>query len=137
MFDIFFVLIHRAFDFGAMANNMVNSVISVMEAFHRQLKSIHTEWSDRQTYEHIGMILMNGHTDQPSELFTQQTFEELIQYALTHGLSRVSFWAMNRDRPCPPNRQHGWAAIFCSCVEQKPYDFSRILSKFEISIQPE
>ncbi|XP_046919956.2 chitinase isoform X1 [Dermatophagoides farinae] len=120
-----------AFDFGAMANNMVHTVITVMEAFHQQIKSIHTDWSDQKVYEHTGMILMNGHTDQPSELFSQQTFEELIQYASTHGLSRVSFWAINRDRPCPPDRQHGWAASFCSCIDQQAYDFSRILSKFK------
>ncbi|OTF72638.1 hypothetical protein BLA29_008483 [Euroglyphus maynei] len=77
---------------------------------------------------------MNGHTDQPSELFTQQTFDELIHYASTHRLSRVSFWSINRDRPCPSDRQHGWTASFCSCVQQKPYDFSRILSKFQSKI---
>lgn len=43
---------------------------------------------------------MNGHTDQPSEIFTQQTFREILAYAQSKHVGRFQFWSLNRDRQC-------------------------------------
>lgn len=109
---------------------MTAAVTSVMESFHSQLVELLPNLGAEEIYARTGMILMNGRTDQSSELFTQQVFEEMVQYASGHGLARVSFWALNRDRSCPTDRQTGWVASFCSSVKQEPYEFSRIISKF-------
>ena len=112
---------------------MLATVRGVMEYFHQQLKEIRTDLSSEQVYNVMGMILMNGHTDQSSELFNQQTFEGLVNYASEKGMSRVSFWALNRDRSCPKGRPTGWVASFCSSIDQRPYEFSQIISKFSPS----
>ena len=100
-----------------------------MEQVHQQLRTIRTDLNDDQVYSSTGLILMNGHTDQATELYTQKVFKEMLQYAKDHNLGRLSFWALNRDRQC--TKQVGWAAGFCSSVSQKEYEFSRIISEFQ------
>lgn len=111
---------------------MSQSVINVMEQVHQQIKALRKDLtSDAAVYANTGMILMNGHTDQPSELFTQQSFEQLVNYAKSKGLGRVSYWALNRDRPCPTGgKALGWVAGICSSIAQEPYAFSKIIAKF-------
>jgi hypothetical protein len=41
---------------------------------------------------------MNGHTDQPSELFTTATFNTLLAYAQAKHVGWFSYWAV-RPRP--------------------------------------
>ncbi len=114
---------------------MVESVINVMELAHKQIKELRTDLNDAQVYASTGMILMNGHTDQPSEMFSLETFKELIVYANEKNLGRVSFWALNRDRPCGSG-VNGWVSGVCSSVAQQPYDFSKILAEFKPSSVP-
>lgn len=68
------------FDYGGPGDDMANSAISVAEDFHTQLLDLHPAFDDAQAYAHSGVIAMNGHTDQPSELFTQETFTKLLDY---------------------------------------------------------
>lgn len=121
-----------AFDYGGPGATQVESVIQVMEMIHTQLKSLRTDLTtDAQVYAHTGMILMNGHTDQASELYTQDTFSRLIDYANQKKLGRVSYWALNRDRPCPNDGKGlGWVAGHCSSVAQQPWEFTKIIAKF-------
>lgn len=77
----------------------------------------------------MGIILMNGHTDQPSELFTQATFQRLVQYAREKNVARYQFWSVNRDRQC--TRPTGWVDGKCSSVTQKPYDFTKIAAQYK------
>ena len=100
-----------------------------MELAHKQLKELRPDLNDRQVYEATGLILMNGHTDQAFELYTVDVFERLVQYANEKVLGRVSFWALNRDRPCGDIKT-GWVSGLCSSLTQKPYDFCRALAKF-------
>lgn len=117
------------FDYGGPGNDMANSAISVAEAFHRQLRELHPEFDDAAAYARTGVILMNGHTDQPSELFTQDTFRALVDYAEQHRIGRLSYWSMNRDRVC--TEPVGWADGKCSSVEQQPYEFTKIVSRYQ------
>jgi len=78
---------------------------------------------------------MNGHTDQPSEMFGLDTFRKLIDYANEKNLGRVSFWALNRDRPCGSDIKDRVSGV-CSSVAQQPYDFSKILAQFKPSSVP-
>ena len=110
---------------------MASNVIEVMEKVHAQLKTLRTDLhSSDAVYSHTGMILMNGHTDQPSELFTVDTFSKLEEYARSKKLGRLSYWSLNRDRPCPAGKVLGWAAGMCSSISQKPYDFTKVIAKF-------
>lgn len=113
---------------------MADDVIAVMEKVHVQLKTLRTDLhSDAQVYSHTGMILMNGHTDQPSEIFTVDTFQHLLQYAKSKNLGRLSYWSLNRDRPCPPGKVLGWAAGICSSLPNPAWEFTKVIAKFDPS----
>jgi chitinase len=117
-----------AFDYGGPAASMADDVRKVMEDAHAQLVALRPDLSSDAVYARTGLTLMNGHTDQPSELFTQDTFADLLGYATEHHLARLSFWSLNRDRPCTGTT--GWVDGKCGSVAQQPYDFARITARF-------
>lgn len=41
--------------------------------------------------------------------------------------------AICRDRPCPAGKTLGWAAGICSSIAQQPWEFTRIIAKFDPS----
>jgi hypothetical protein len=118
-----------AFDYGGPAASMADSVRSVTDQAAAQLKTLYG-WDDATAYAHLGLQLMNGHTDQPSELFTQDTFRTLLSYARATHMGWFSYWSLNRDRACDPGVPHGWADGSCSSVSQQPYEFSKIVAQY-------
>ncbi|MEN3304190.1 MAG: hypothetical protein V7603_392 [Micromonosporaceae bacterium] len=126
-FDIINIM---AFDYGLTnASDQVTSVELVAQAAQGQLKSLYG-WDDATAWGHLGLQIMNGHTDQPSELFTQSTFSALLSYARAKHVGWFSYWSLNRDRACDPSVPHNWADGACSSVSQNPYDFSAIVAQY-------
>ncbi len=126
-FDIINIM---AFDYGLTnSNDQATSVEMVAQAAQGQLKQVYG-WSDTTAWAHLGLQIMNGHTDQPSELFTQATFQTLLGYARAKHVGWFSYWSLNRDRACDPSVPHGWADGSCSSVSQNPYDFSKIIAQY-------
>ena len=123
------------FDYGGSGADQVNADVTVAEDAHQQLKSLFPGLSDAQVYRQTGLTLMAGHTDQPSELFTQSTFQSLEGYAAQHGLGLLSFWALNRDRQCNPDTG-AWVVGNCSSISQQPFDFTRIILQFAGTTPP-
>jgi len=123
------------FDYGGPAASQAEADVTVAEDAHQELRSLFPGLSDAQVYRQTGLTLMNGHTDQPSELFTQSTFQSLEGYAASHGLGLLSFWALNRDRPCNPDTG-AWVVGNCSSISQQPYDFTRIILEFAGTTPP-
>ncbi|RRO16701.1 chitinase [Saccharopolyspora rhizosphaerae] len=117
------------FDYGGPGEDMANSATSVAEAFHAQLRELHPELDDATACARTGLILMNEHTDQPSELFTQDTFRALLDHAQQKQIGRLSSWSLNRDRAC--TQPGGWVDGGCSSVEQQPYDFAKIIAEYQ------
>jgi hypothetical protein len=119
-----------AFDYGLTnAATMVASVQLVAEAAKNQLATIFG-YTDATAWAHLGLQLMNGHTDQPSELFTQADFTALLSYARGKHVGWYSFWSLNRDRACDPSVPHAWADGACSSVAQQPYEFASIVAQY-------
>jgi len=126
-FDIINIM---AFDYGLTnSNDQATSVEMVAQAAQGQLKQVYG-WSDATAWAHLGLQIMNGHTDQPSELFTQSTFQTLLAYAKSKHVGWFSYWSLNRDRACDQSIPHNWADGSCSSVPQNPYDFSKILAQY-------
>jgi hypothetical protein len=120
-----------AFDYGLTnAGDQATSVQLVADAAKNQLKTLYG-YDDATAYAHLGLQLMNGHTDQPSELFTQSTFQTLLGYAKAKHFGWLSYWSLNRDRACDPSVPHNWADGACSSVAQSPYDFAKILAGYQ------
>ena len=119
-----------AFDYGLTnASDQVTSVEMVAQAAQGQLKQVFG-WDDATAWGHLGLQIMNGHTDQPSELFTQSTFQSLLGYARSKHVGWFAYWSLNRDRACDPSVPHNWADGSCSSVSQNPWDFTKIVAQY-------
>lgn len=101
--------------------------ISALEAFHGQLMNTFG-WSSATAYAHEGVSMMNGRSD-IGEIFTTADFESVLSYATGHGLTRYTYWSVNRDRQCtPPN--NGATSGTCSSVAQAAWEYTRFTTRF-------
>ncbi|HTU72646.1 MAG TPA: carbohydrate binding domain-containing protein [Trebonia sp.] len=117
------------FDYGLTSGTQVSSDETVASDVASQLESLYG-WPAATAWARIGITLMNGHTDQPSELFTQATFTSLLGFAQASHVAWLSFWSLNRDQPCPAGVQEAWAPGTCSNISQSPYDFTKIVAQY-------
>jgi hypothetical protein len=117
------------FDFGLTSGTETQAAETVAGDVNTQLQSLYG-WDAATAWAHTSIQLMNGHTDQPSELFTQSTFNDLLAFAQSKHVAQFSYWDVNRDRACDPNTVHNWADGACSSVAQNPYDFTKIITKY-------
>ncbi|KAB8197031.1 chitinase [Nonomuraea phyllanthi] len=110
------------FDFGG--SNMYQDTVNASEGLKNALKSAFG-WSDAQAYAHMGISGMNGLSDQ-QELTSPSTWTQIRDWARSHGLTRLAYWAVNRDRPCPG----GGVVSNCSGISQSDWEFTRITAGF-------
>ena len=111
------------FDFGGGAD-MYQNTVNASEGLKNALKNA-WGWSDAQAYAHMGISGMNGLSDQ-QELTSLSTWTQIRDWANSKGLTRLAFWSVNRDRPCPG----GGVQSTCSGISQNDWDFSRITAGF-------
>jgi hypothetical protein len=78
-------------------------------------------------YNHIGISSMNGRTDVAGETVSVEDWKAILDYAQNHHLGRLSFWSLNRDRPCDKTNKDAWN---CSGISQSPLDFTKILAGY-------
>jgi chitinase len=99
-----------------------SSQVTALQDFHSQLMSTFG-WSGAQAYAHEGFSGMNGRTD-TGEYFYASDFQTVLSFAQANGLSRFTFWSVNRDRQCNPPDNNGATSSECSSVTQNPWDFT-------------
>jgi hypothetical protein len=117
--DVFTIM---PFDFGSA--NIYNDTVNASEGLKNKLKSSFG-WSDAQAYAHMGISGMNGLSDQ-QEQTSVATWTSIRDWAKSHGLARLAFWSVNRDRGCPG----GGVVSNCSGIAQNNWDFTRITAGF-------
>jgi chitinase len=98
-----------------------SSQVTALQDFNAQLVSTFG-WTSGQAYAHEGFSGMNGRTDS-AEYFYQSDFQTVLAFAESSGLSRYTFWSVNRDRECNPVN-NGVTSSDCSSVTQNPWDFT-------------
>ena len=98
-----------------------SSQVMALQDFNAQLVSTFG-WSSSQAYAHEGFSGMNGRTD-TAEYFYQSDFQTVLNFAESSGMSRFTFWSVNRDRECSPP-DNGYTSSECSSVTQNPWDFT-------------
>jgi chitinase len=98
------------------------SQVTALQDFNGQLMSTFG-WSSAQAYAHEGFSGMNGRSD-TGEIFTQSDFQTVLSFAQSNGMSRFTFWSVNRDRECNPPDNNGNTSSECSSVTQNPWDFT-------------
>ncbi|GGV21934.1 hypothetical protein GCM10010245_36860 [Streptomyces spectabilis] len=84
------------FNFGGHAD-MYGNTVKATEGLKTKLKSVYG-WSDAEAYAHIGISGMNGNSD-VGEVTTPQIWTQIRDWSNAHHIGRLSFWAVNRDRP--------------------------------------
>jgi chitinase len=99
-----------------------SSQVTALQDFNAQLMSTFG-WSSSQAYAHEGFSGMNGRTD-TGEYFYQSDFQTVLNFAESNGMSRFTFWSVNRDRECNPPDNNGSTSSECSSVTQNSWDFT-------------
>jgi chitinase len=115
--------------------NGASSQTAALEAFHTLLMNTFG-WSSATAYGHEGISMMNGRSD-TGEYFYQSDFQTVLNYATGHGLSRYTFWAVNRDRQCSPPDNNGQTSGVCSSVAQGNWDFTKYTATFAGATPPQ
>ncbi|MCF6474381.1 chitinase [Nonomuraea sp. MG754425] len=110
------------FDFGS--GNIYQDTVNASEGLKNALKNAFG-WTDAQAYAHMGISGMNGLSDQ-QELTSPATWTQIRDWARSKGLTRLAYWAVNRDRPCPG----GGVVSNCSGIAQSDWEFTRITAGF-------
>ncbi|MBB5936621.1 chitinase [Streptomyces zagrosensis] len=114
------------FDFGDGTTDMVAATKSAVDGLKSTVAAAYGI-SDAAAYRKVGFSSMNGKTDVKGEIVTPAGFQEMVNYAKQHHLARVSFWSVNRDRPCGGGGDQG----ACSGIDQKQWEFSKILAGYQ------
>jgi hypothetical protein len=117
--DVFTIM---PFDFGG--SNIYNDTVNASEGLKNRLKTAFG-WSDATAYQHMGISGMNGLSDQQEQTSTA-TWTQIRDWAKSHGLARLAFWSVNRDRGCPG----GGVVSNCSGISQPDWEFTRITAGF-------
>jgi len=99
-----------------------SSQVTALQDFNAQLMSTFG-WSSSVAYAHEGFSGMDGRTD-TGEYFSQTDFQTVLSFAQSNGLSRYTFWSVNRDRECNPVDNNDVTSSECSGVAQNSWDFT-------------
>jgi chitinase len=105
-----------------------SSQVAALQDFNAQLVSTFG-WSSATAYAHEGFSGMDGRTDS-AEYFTQADFQTVLTFAQNNGLSRYTFWSVNRDRQCNPVSNNDVTSSECSGVAQNSWDFTAFTVAF-------
>jgi chitodextrinase len=90
---------------------------------HAQLEQLLPGASDAQLWGMLGATPMIGQNDVASEVFTLTDAQTVAAFAKQKGLGLVSFWAIQRDQPCPYD-----SLGLCSKVNTADFQFHDVLS---------
>lgn len=118
--DVFTIM---PFDFGG-GSDMYGNTVNATEGLKTKLKSTFG-WDDATAYSHIGISGMNGLSDQ-QENTTPAIWTSIRDWANSHHIARLAYWAVNRDRPCAG----GGVVSNCSGINQDTWQFTRITAGF-------
>ena len=75
-----------------------------------------------------GISSMNGETDETDETVSMADFQQILDFAQAERLARLTFWAVNRDRPCSDGLSV--QAGSCSGIDQATFAFTNLLSEY-------
>ncbi len=115
------------FDFGAPVSDMGTVSIQAAQGLEADIASAYGE-SAAAAYSHLGISSMNGETDESDETVTLADFQQILTFAEAEHLARLTFWAVNRDRPCSDGLSI--QAGSCSGINQTAYAFTDLLSGY-------
>jgi hypothetical protein len=125
-----------AMDYGDSAapspqGRMGDYAIQAATSLFNQLKSVYgSAKTDAQLWQIVGIAPMIGLNDVTTEVFDQQEAREVLAFAEQHGIGRLSFWSLSRDRQ-NANGTLNYVDLMSSSILQSPFEFSRIFGTFD------
>ena len=114
------------FDFGVPVSDMGATSIAAARGLDTDLVTAYRE-SAATAYQHIGVSSMNGRTDEPDETVSAADFQTILGFAQANHLARLTFWSVNRDRPCAGGSP---VSDSCSGISQQPFAFTALDAQF-------
>jgi hypothetical protein len=112
------------FNFGGHSGTMGAASVSAANGLKNAVKNAYG-YSDAVAYTKIGISSMNGRTDL-NETVTLADFQTMLAFAQQHHIARLTFWSINRDRPCGS----GTNGDSCSGVAQSQYAYTKIFVQY-------
>jgi chitinase len=116
------------FDFGQPVSDMGSVSITAAEGLEQDVAAAYHQ-SAAEAYAHIGISSMNGDTDDSDETVSLADFQQILSFAESENLARLTFWAVNRDRPCTTGLS--LSAGSCSGISQSAYAFTDLLAGYD------
>lgn len=86
-----------------------------------QLRGVYPQATDAALYARLGVTPMIGVNDVTTEIFQKTDATTVTTFARDKKLGLVSFWAINRDQPCPYDNLG-----VCSKVNASAFEFHQI-----------
>jgi chitinase len=114
------------FDFGAALTDMGHASTRAAEALAQDLIAAYGI-SAEAAYRLVGISSMNGHTDEGGETVGVEDLQTMLAFAQARHLARLTFWSVNRDRPCGAGHS---GSDDCSGIAQAPYAFSDLIARY-------
>lgn len=114
------------------STTMHEANLSALHATFQQLEGAYeragTPLLQEDLWHRIGATPMIGQNDVPTDVFQLSDARELVQFAASVELGRLSFWSANRDIACGASTDDVRVSNTCSSVSQEPLAFSSIFS---------
>ncbi|MGP4003060.1 chitinase [Streptomyces sp. 8N706] len=111
----------------AHSGDMGRYAVEAATAAHGQIRRT-LGLSDAAAWKTLAVTPMVGVNNVAGEVFTLDDATRLARFAADRGVSRLSMWSAERDRPCDAARK-GKPDSHCSGVAQKPHAFAEALSR--------
>ncbi|MFI9613607.1 cellulose binding domain-containing protein [Streptomyces sp. NPDC052023] len=119
-----------AMDYGpAYSGDMGTYAEQAATATQAQIKSV-LGLSDSAAWKTVAVTPMIGVNDVVTEVFTVEDATQLVNFARSKGLGRLSMWSGTRDKACPGGPKPA-ADATCSSVDQDEFAFSKAFAAYE------
>ncbi|MES9806701.1 cellulose binding domain-containing protein [Streptomyces cinereoruber] len=118
-----------AMDYGpAYSADMGTYAIQAATATQAQIKGV-LGLSDAAAWKAVAVTPMIGVNDVTTEIFTVDDATQLVAFAKSKGIGRLSMWSSTRDKQCPDGAVNR-ADATCSSILQQPLAFTQAFAAY-------
>ncbi|OKK07712.1 sugar hydrolase [Streptomyces sp. CB03234] len=118
-----------AMDYGpAYSDDMGQYAIQAATATQAQVKGV-LGLSDAAAWKTVAVTPMIGVNDVTTEIFTVDDATQLVDFAKSKGLGRLSMWSSTRDKQCAAGAVNH-ADATCSSILQQPLAFTKAFAAY-------
>ncbi|MGW9435302.1 glycoside hydrolase family 18 protein [Streptomyces sp. NPDC055607] len=118
-----------AMDYGpAYSADMGTYAVQAATATQAQIKGV-LGLSDAAAWKAVAVTPMIGVNDVTTEVFKVEDATQLVDFAKSKGLGRLSMWSSTRDKQCPDGAVNR-ADATCSSILQQPLAFTKAFAAY-------